>query len=242
MSTKTDQISISGINIDIVRKEIKNLHLAVYPPNGRVRISAPEHTSDETIRLAIINRISWIKKQQEAMAKQERQTKRDMVSGESHYFKGQRYLLEVVYKDEVPKVRIRNVKKLELQVRPNTDRDKRKTILDEWYREKLKKLIPEMVSKWEKIIGIKVSTCLVKKMKTKWGSCNIADRRIWLNLELMKKPYECIEYILVHEMVHFFERHHNDRFRELMDKFMPNWRHQKAELKRAPLAHEDWKY
>jgi len=236
------QLEVRGIPVEIVRKDIKNLHLAVYPPSGRVRVAVPLRTSDETVRLAVVSRLSWIRRQQEALDQQERQSQREMITGESHYVDGKRYRLDVVERDEPPMVRIRNTTTLELGVRPGTDRAKREEILNRWHRRRLAERIPTLIAKWEPIIGVEVDDWRIKRMKTRWGSCNREARRIWLNLELAKKPQTCVEYIVVHEMVHFLERHHNERFVAFMDQFMPQWRSHRDELNRSPLCHEDWTY
>jgi predicted metal-dependent hydrolase len=161
---------------------------------------------------------------------------------ESHYVQGRRYRLNVVERNASHKVSIRNKTTLELCVRPGTDRESRQLALQRWYRQLMRAQLPELIAKWEPVIRVKIAECSIKKMKTRWGSCNLAARRIWLNLELAKKPPSCLEYILVHEMVHVLERHHNDRFREYMDRFMPQWRIRREELGRAPLSHESWDY
>ncbi len=242
MSTKRNLLVIQGLKVEVTRKNIKNLHLGVYPPDGHVRVSAPLHLDDETIRLAVISRLGWIHRHQQQFARQERQSKREMVSGESHYFAGRRYRLDVIVQPGRPRVRLRNSTTLELIVPPNTDRDARERLLERWYRAQLRQRIPPLLEKWQPVIGVQVNEVRIKKMKTLWGSCNIEARRIWLNLELIKKPPQCLEYILVHEMVHLLERHHNDRFRDLMDQFLPHWRLLRDELNRAPLAHADWRY
>jgi predicted metal-dependent hydrolase len=235
-------IEVSGIPVEIVRKDIKNLHLGVYPPNGRVRVAVPLRVDDEAVRLAVVSRLGWIRKQQQRFEEQVRQSAREMVTGESHYYQGKRYRLNIVEHDGPPAVSLPNNTTLELRVRPGTDRDKREALLQRWYRECLREHIPPLIAKWEPEIGVTVAEWRIKKMKTRWGTCNIDARRIWLNLELAKKPSACLEYVLVHEMVHLLERRHNDRFRELMDTFMPQWRLHREELNRAPLAHEEWGY
>jgi len=242
VTTERSQIEIRGIPVVIVRKEIKNLHVGVYPPNGRVRVAAPSYIDDEAVRLAVISRLGWIKRQQEGFERQERQSQREMVTGESHYFKGKRYLLDVIEKDSAPVVRVVNTSTIELQVRHGSEREKRESVLHSWYREYLYEQIPPLVTKWASKIGVEVTEARVKKMKTLWGSCNPEARRIWLNMELAKKPPICLEYIVVHEIVHFVERHHNDRFLGVMDQHMPQWRLFRDELNRAPLAHEEWEY
>ena len=236
------QIVVREIEVDVVRKDIKNSHLAVYPPDGRVRIAVPKHLDDNAVRLMVIDKMTWIRQQQQRFRDQERQTEREYVSGESHYFRGQRYRLDVVYAEVPPQVRIRNSNTLELRVRTGTPIEKREEIVSEWYRQHLKAMIPPLIERWEPIVGVQVADWRVKKMKTKWGSCNIEERRIWLNLELAKKPVSCVEYIIVHEMVHFLERNHNDRFKRYMDEFLPNWKQIRTELNREPLSYENWTY
>ena len=242
MTTKRHHIEVSGLKVEVVRKDIKNLHLAVYPPQGRVRIAVPLRLDDEAARLAVISRLGWVRRKQAVLNDQERQSERGMVTGESHYVEGHRYRLDVIEHDGPASVKFRNNSTLELSVRPGTNREKREAVIHRWYRQRLRQRIPELIAKWEPLIGIKVAECGIKKMKTRWGTCNNTARRIWLNLELAKKPSSCLEYILVHEMVHFLQRHHNDQFREYMDKFMPQWRLLRANLNQSPLSHEDWRY
>ena len=242
MNTASSFITVADIPVEIVRKNIKNLHLGVYPPEGKVRVSVPEHITDENVRLAVVDKLAWIKKQQTEFGKQPRQNKRQFVVGESHYFQGRRYLLDVVERYGRHKVVLTSNAKLTLHVRPETRVENRKRVMTEWYRTHLKSVIPTLLRKWEPIIGIRAAKWRVQKMKTKWGSCNPAKRTISLNLELAKKSPECLEYILVHELVHLHERHHNENFRQLMDKFMPKWRLYRDTLKNEPLAHEDWGY
>ena len=228
--------------MDVVRKCIKNLHLGVYPPHGRVRVAAPLAVSDEAVRLAVIGKLGWIKRQRARFEEQPRQSKREMVSGESHYFLGQRYRLNVVVQNGPAHVAVRNKRTIDLFIREGSDTARREQVLAAWYRQQLKAVLPPMIAQWEAAMGVKVAECRVKQMKTKWGACNIEARRIWLNLELAKKPVQCLEYIILHEMVHLLERHHNDRFTNLMDSFMPQWRLHRAELNRAPLGHATWRY
>lgn len=228
--------------MEIVRKDIKNLHLGVYPPSGRVRVAAPLRLGDEAIRLAVVSRLGWIRRQQRSFAEQERQSQREMVSGESHYFQGRRYRLAVVEHVGPAAVRFRNNATLELRVRPGTDRKRREAVLNRWYRQWLREQIPILIAKWERKIGVSAAEWGIKRMKTRWGTCNPDARRIWLNLELAKKPPSCLEYILVHEMVHLLERNHSERFRELMNRLLPQWRTHRQQLNRAPLVHEDWEY
>lgn len=239
-ATKKHQITINGLVVEVVRKDIKNLHLGVYPPHGRVRVAAPLAVSDDAVRLAVIGKLVWIKRQRANFKAQPRQSQREMVSGESHYFLGHRYRLRITEHQGAGKVILRNKTTIDLQIRPNTNAEQREEILFRWYREQLKTLIPSLLEKWQPILGVKLNAWGVKKMKTKWGSCNIEARRIWINLELAKKPTQCLEYIVVHELTHLLERHHNDHFIALMDRYMPLWQQARAELKRSPLGHESW--
>lgn len=236
------QIEVNGLTVDVIRKDIKNLHLAVYPPNGRVRVAAPMRVSDDAVRLAVITRLAWIKRQQTKFQQQERESLREYVSGESHYVLGSRYLLNVIEQDGTPYVQIRNKKKLDLYVRPNSSADQRERVMSAWYRERLRESMPPLIAQWEKKIGVHADEWGIKKMKTKWGTCNIQACRIWLNLELAKKSEHCLEYIIAHELVHLLERRHNDRFLALMNQFMPNWKQYRDELNRIPLSHAEWEY
>ena len=242
MSISRNTIEVNGIPVEVVRKPIKNMHLGVYPPEGRVRVAVPLSIDDEAVRLAVISRLGWIRRHQKAFADQPRQSQREMISGESHYFLGRRYRLRVLEHDGPARVTRTDSRTLTMHVWPGTGREKREQVLNDWYRRHLKVLIPDLISRWQPIVGVQVADWGIKKMKTRWGSCNMQDRRVWLNLELAKKPPHCLEYVLVHEMVHLLERHHNDRFKALMDQFMPQWRLYRDELNQAPLAHEDWTY
>jgi len=235
-------MAVGDITIDVVRKSIKNMHLSVYPPTGRVRIAAPLNVGDEAVRLFAISKLAWIKKNQRKFEKQERQSPRVFAERESHYFEGRRYLLRVTEQDSPTKVVIKTKTHIDLIVRPNTSIEQRQNILNEWYRKQLKNQIPALIDKWEPIIGVTVSDWGVKQMKTKWGTCNIEQKRIWVNLELAKKPVYCLEYIVVHEMIHLLERHHNDRFLAYLDKFIPKWKFFKEELNRLPVSHGEWTY
>ena len=242
MTTSRGQIEVQGIPIEVVRKNIKNLHVGVYPPLGRVRVAAPTHVSDEAIRLAVVSRLAWIRRQQRSFSEQRRESEREMTSGESHYFQGRRYRLEVIEADGPASVGLKGKSKLQLKVRPGTDREAREAMLQRWYRARLREQVPGLIAKWAPVVGVSVAECRIKRMKTHWGTCSVEARRIWLNLELIKKPVECLEYILVHEMVHLLERQHTDRFKALMDRFMPKWRQYRDELSSGPLGHEHWEY
>jgi predicted metal-dependent hydrolase len=231
---------VNGLLVEVVRKPIKNLHLGVYPPQGRVRVAAPLAVSEDAVRLAVIGKLGWIKRQQAKFAAQTRQSQREMVNGESHYFEGQRYRLRIIEHYGAARVALRHKTIMELYVRPDAAREQREQALYRWYRAQLKATIPPLLSKWQPVLGVQAADWGVKKMKTRWGSCNVEARRIWLNLELVKKPVECLEYVIVHELTHLLERHHNQRFTMLMDASLPHWRLLRDELKRAPLANETW--
>jgi predicted metal-dependent hydrolase len=242
MTTEKHKITVNGLLVDIVRKDIKNLHLGVYPPHGRVRVAVPLRVSDNAVRLAVIGKLGWIKKQRARFDGQPRQSEREMVSGESHYFLGHRYRLRVVNYNGPGKVIVRNGSAMELLVRRELNAEQRERVLQSWYRRQLKEVIPPLLQKWQAAMDIQAGEWAIKKMKTKWGACNVEARRIWLNLELAKKPVQCLEYIIVHELVHLRERHHNDRFLAIMEAVLPQWKHRRAELNAAPLAHENWSY
>jgi len=242
MNTERREIRVGGLSVQIVRKAIKNLHLGVYPPHGRVRVAAPLAVSDDAVRLAIVGKLGWIRRQQAKFAAQPRQTAREMVSGESHYFLGRRYRLRVVERVGAGQVELRGRATLELRIRRDADAGARERVLQRWYRANLRQLIPPLLAKWETRLDVKAAAWGIKKMKTKWGACNPDARRIWLNLELAKKPVRCLEYLIVHELAHLVERQHNERFISLMDDHLPDWRHRRKELNAAPLSHETWSY
>jgi predicted metal-dependent hydrolase len=234
-------IELGEIAVEVVTKDIKNVHLSVYPPTGRVRISAPRRMKLETIRVFAISKLGWIKQQQKKLRGQSRESPREHIDRESHYLWGRRYLLEVIEADAPPAIELKHRKML-LQVRTGSGDERRQTVVDDWYRLQLKSAVPALVEKWEPLLGVKVGRFFVQRMKTKWGSCNTAAKSIRLNTELAKKPPECLEYIVVHEMVHLLVRRHDDRFAALMDRYLPNWRHVRQVLNAAPLAHVDWLY
>jgi hypothetical protein len=242
MSTKQIEIRVSGLPVQIVRKDIKNLHLGVYPPHGRVRVATPLALSDDAVRLAVVSRLGWIKRQRAKFEGQPRQSQREMVSGESHYFLGRRYRLRVIEHNGPAKVLLRGNSSIDFYIRKGSRVTEREQVLRRWYRAQLKALIPPLLDKWQPVLGVRVAGWGVKKMKTKWGSCTSNDRRIWLNLELVKKPVHCLEYLIVHELVHLIERHHNDRFVSLMNQHLPRWRHYRKELNETPLGHAEWTY
>lgn len=236
------QIEVSNFSIDVIRKRIKNMHLSVYPPTGRVRIAAPLNIDDEAVKLFAISKLAWIKKNQRKFEMQDRQMPRIFEQRESHYFEGKRYLLRVTEQNAPPRVEIKTKTFIDLFIRPNATVEQRQNCINEWYRKQLKNQIPQFIEKWEPIIGVTVSDWGVKQMKTKWGTCNIEQKRIWINLELAKKPHNCLEYIIVHEMIHLIERCHNDNFLAHLDKNLPKWKLYKDELNRLPVSHGEWEY
>jgi predicted metal-dependent hydrolase len=235
------QITVSGISVQVVRKPIKNLHLGVYPPEGRVRIAVPLAMSDNAIRLAIVGKLAWIKRQRARFEAQPRQPRREMVSGESHYFLGRRYRLRIVLENGPAKVFIRNRSTIELHIARQATAAQREKTLRNWYRQQLRSLIPPLLANWQSILGLRVSEWGIRRMKTKWGTCNPKAGRIWLNLELAKKPRQCLEYIVVHEMAHLITRYHDDRFVAIMSRHLPHWERYRDELNAAPLSHETWR-
>ena len=241
MSFDTHQIVVNGLPVQVVRKAIKNLHLGVYPPHGRVRVAAPFRVGDEAVRLAVLGKLGWIRRQKLKFESQPRQSRREMVSGETHYVFGTRCRLNVVEQEGAAAVSHCG-KKLILQVRPGTGMAQRERILQDWYRKELKALIPPLLAKWQPVIAVEAAAWGVKRMKTMWGACNPATRRLWVNLELAKKSFPCLEYIIVHALVHLIAPHHDARFVALMDRFLPRWQVRRKELNAAPLPHAEWAY
>lgn len=235
------QIQIGNISVDVVQKNIKNIHLSVYPPTGAVRIAAPLRMNLDTIRVFAISKLGWIKQQQQKLRGQERESPREYLDRESHYVWGKRYLLKVIESDKPPAVELKH-SHLHLQVRPGSSDEKKQELLEDWYREQVKKAVPALIAKWEPLIGTKVERFFVQKMKTKWGSCNHQAGSIRLNTDLAKKPPRFLEYLVVHEMVHLVEPTHNKHFIALIDQYVPNWQLLRAELNQLPVRHENWTY
>ena len=237
----TAHLQLGDLTVDVVFKDIKNVHLSVYPPNGRVHISAPRRMSETTLRAFAAAKIPWIREQQRKLQEQERETDREYLERESHYVLGRRYLLKVVEEDRPASIE-RKHRHLVLTVRPGTAEDARKAVLDEWYRHLLKEAAAPIIAKWEPKLGVKVQRVFVQHMKTRWGSCHHRAGSIRLNTELAKKPPECVEYLVVHEMMHLIEPTHNSRFIALMDRFLPRWQLHRQLLNQLPLRHETWDY
>jgi predicted metal-dependent hydrolase len=240
MTTEIPCITVSGIRVQVERKDIKNLHLGVYPPNGRVRVAAPLVVSDDAVRLAVIDKLGWIRRQQARFAEQPRQSAREMVNGESHYFLGRRYRLRVHEQAGKQYVAVRDMGTMDLFVNPGRTVEQREAVLLRWYREQLRELVGPMLVQWQAKLGVQVNAWGIKKMKTKWGSCNPVAGRVWFNLELAKKPVQCLEYIVAHELAHLLERNHSEQFTQLLDQHLPSWRQHREMLNRQHLAHEIW--
>lgn len=234
-------VTIGELTLDLQRKGIKNLHINVLPPDGRVRVSAPASLSDTAIRVAVVRRLAWIRQQQAAFAVQLRQSERKMCSGETHYLWGRGYRLDVIPTEGTYSVKLQGGW-IRMQVPAHLDAARREELLLNWYRQLLRQRLPDLIAKWQEALKVIPSFVGIKRMKTKWGSCNIETARIWLNLELVKKPPECLEFIVVHELVHLHERKHNERFMSLMDLHLPNWREHREKLNKMPLAFNRWGY
>ena len=235
------QIKLGDIVVEVVLKDIKNVHLSVHPPAGRVRISAPKRMSLATIRVFVISKLDWIKRQQAKIRQQDREPPREYVDRESHYVWGKRYLLTVSEHDRPPSIELKHSRML-LRVRPGTDEHKRHALTEHWYRGQIKQAVVPLLAKWQPLMGVEVERFFVRRMKTMWGSCNYKAHTIRLNTELAKKPPECLEYVVVHELVHLLEPTHNARFVALMDRFMPKWEFHREMLNRLPVRRDDWSY
>jgi predicted metal-dependent hydrolase len=235
------QLQLGEIAVEVVLKGIKNIHLSVYPPAGKVRISAPSRMTLDTIRVFAISKLGWIKQQQEKLRQQERETPREYLDRESHFVWGKRYLLKLIECDEPPSIELKH-SRMFLRLRSGTPENKKQAVVEEWYRKQIREAVPPLIAKWEPVIGVKVEKFFVQKMKTKWGNCNSVSKSIRLNTDLATKPPQCLEYIVVHEMSHLMVRHHNEQFYNVMNKCLPGWRSLRQMLNDAPLAHTDWTY
>lgn len=224
------QLQIEGLTVNLIQKKIRTLRLSVNPPHGEIKVSAPLFYNIEKIKHFILSRIDWIKKSQIKIRSQKYVPPKKILDGENHYFLGEKYLLKIFEKNGAPLVILKDGI-LELHIKKNINREKRKQALDQFYRGSMKKIIPKLIANWENKLDVKVAEFGIKKMKTRWGTCNSRARRIWLNLLLAKMPLRCLDYIILHEMVHLLERHHNKKFFAHMDNFMPSWKEQQDELK-----------
>ncbi|MBD5781053.1 M48 family metallopeptidase [Pelagicoccus sp. NFK12] len=236
-----EHLKLGDMSVDVERKAIKNVHLSVYPPAGRIRIAAPSEMEMDTIRIFALSKLSWIKKQQRRLNAQKREPKREYLERESHYLWGKRYLLSLAEVDAKPKVEVKH-RKIVLTARPGASDGKRHQVMEAWYRQQLSEALPSVIAKWEKAIGVEVSEWQVRRMKTKWGSCIPQKAKVIVNLELAKKPKECLDYIVAHETVHLLEPTHNDRFKSLMNLFVPQWKEHRKVLNRIPVSHREWSY
>lgn len=239
MSTASAYLTIRGIDVDVIYKDIKNLHIGVYPPLGRVRVAAPRRLDDDQVRLAVIQRLPWIKQRREQLRSAARQSEREMITGESHYVWGVRLRMKVIERPGRPHFEV-DGERLLFYVAAGATADRRRELLDQWYREQLRQTVPSLIAKWEPILNVSVPQWSIRRMKTKWGSCNRESGHIWFNVELAKKHPDCLEYIVVHEMTHLLERNHGERFTKLMDRHLPDWRGRRESLNHAPLADETW--
>jgi len=235
------RLKLGGVVIDVMFRDIKNVHLSVHPPTGRIRISAPAKMKLDTVRVFAISKLDWIKRQRHRFKSQERESVREYCERESHYVWGKRYLLKIVEQDAPPAIELQ-YSHMVLKLRPKTSFSKRAAVVEEWYRGQIKAAAQQLIAKWEPQLSVSLKQLFIRRMKTKWGSCNPGARSIRLNTELARKPRNCLEYIIVHELAHLIEPTHNVRFVDLIDQIMPQWRLIRDELNRAPLAHEKWAY
>ena len=242
MSIKIGKLVMADLEVQTVRKNIKNIHIGVYPPNGKVRVAAPLRTTDETIKLIVLSKIPWIRKQKDKFAKQERETHREFVTGESHYFMGQRYILNVIKGSYKGNVKLSSLKRMDMYANPQLSNIERERIMDRFYRSELNILLDSLVQKWEEKIGVHANEVRIRRMKTKWGSANVSAKRIWFNLELAKKSPNCISYVVAHELTHLIEKNHNKHFKEILESVMPNWKQYRDELNSFILGEEKWEY
>ena len=236
----TDKIQIGDLSIRLTRKDIKNVHLSVYPPDGRVSLVVPAATRLDVARAYAISKLGWIRLQQSKLKNQARETPRKFVTRESHYLWGRRYLLTVSYRDSKPGIKLDH-KRITLNVRPGSTLEKRAEVIHDWHKSLLHAVVPPLIAKWEALLGVSVSGYFLQRMKTKWGACNHRRGHIRLNTELVKKPKDLLEYVVVHELAHLLEPKHSDRFTAILDKHYPTWREARAELNELPLSEETWK-
>lgn len=236
----TIQMNLGDLSLDVHFKDIKNVHLSVHPPAGRVTISAPSRMTLETIRVYAITKLGWIRRQQRKLQKQDREAPREFLNNESHFIWGKRYLLRILESERGRSVTLGH-NNLGLRIPAGYTRDQKQAVLARWYRQQIRSLVPALIARWSPVIGVEVETVKVQRMKTKWGSCNHRSRSILLNTDLAKKPKECLEYVLIHEMVHLLEPTHNARFTAAMDHLMPNWRLRRDLMNELPVSHQKWK-
>ena len=232
---------LGEIEVEVIHKDIKNVHLSVYPPDGRVRLAAPRHIEEEHLRLFVLDKLVWIRTQQQKFRDQEREPARAYIPRESHYVWGNRYLMEIEHGPGTPCVRL-GYRKLILTVPEGMETEARGQVMAAWYRDEIREQLPGLLADWVPRMEVPEPRVLVQRMKTRWGSCKQDTGIIRLNTDLARKPPECLEYILVHELAHLLEHTHNARFVAIMDYHLPNWRMYRQTLNTAPLAHVDWDY
>ena len=235
-----ETITIGEMAIEVLRKDIKHVHLSVHPPDGRVTLSAPAGTRPEAMRAFAVTKLGWIREQQRRLAEQARETDRQFIERESHYLWGRRYLMTVEYRAAKPSVRLDH-RRITLIVRPGSDAVKRAAVIHDWHKRLLHQAVPVLIDKWAGRLQVTVRGYFLQRMKTRWGSCNPRAGHIRLNTELVRKPRDLLEYVLVHELLHLVEPTHNDRFVRLLDEHYPAWRTARAELNEPPLAAEKWR-
>lgn len=234
-------LELGKLRIEVVRKPVRHLYLSVHPPTGRVRLTAPERATTESLRLFAIRKLGWIQRQQRRLRAQKRETPRDYIERESHYVWGRRYLLRITERAAPPAI-VLTPRYLHMSVRPGTKRERRAQLLAAWYRDQIRAELPALLGKWSKILKVHPRRIFVQRMKTRWGGCNPDSGNLRLNTELARKPRECLEYILVHELAHLIEAHHNERFERLMDRTLPGWQVIRRNLNELPLPRGHWKY
>lgn len=240
MNTNSSLLILGNLEALVVHKPVKHLHLSVLPPNGKVRVTAPLDVKDDQVRVFLTTKLAWIRKQQAKFLGQRRQTKRKYLSGETYYFLGQPYRLRVEKTTGKAEILLKGKDTMLLKIEPKASVERKERVLTEWYRTQLKELLASLIPKWQKKIGVEPKHLRIQHMKTRWGTCNSESERILLNLELIKKPIECIEYVLVHEWLHLIEPSHNENFTKLLTKHFPKWKHTKEELNLFILSHEHW--
>jgi predicted metal-dependent hydrolase len=228
-----EQVVFDSIKVDLVKKDIKNIYLSVRPPDGRVKLSVPKRISEKQVRHFLLSKTEWIKKQKQRCLTLETKKKCKFLEGEKHFFLGKTYTLSIKYHFKPPQIKIKDEKYIQVYIKPSCNTAFIEKLVISWYREELEKIVKFFVKKWEPILNVNVKEFRIKRMKTRWGTCNSLAKRIWINLELIKKPSQIIEYIVLHEMVHFFINNHGNDFKELMYKYMPNWKTYKLELNKS---------
>jgi predicted metal-dependent hydrolase len=237
----SQKIQIADLTVQVTRKAIKNVHLSVHPPSGRVTMSAPESTRLDVARAYAISKLPWIREQQAKLRAQAREAPRRFVERESHFLWGRRHLLTIKYRDAKPEV-VLDHRRITLFVRPGSDAAKRASLLHDWHKSLLHACVPDLIRKWEVRLGVKARGYFLQRMKTKWGSCNHRAKHIRLSTELVKKPKDLLEYVVVHEMLHLITPTHNAKFITLLNLHYPSWREARAELNELPLSAEVWKH